>query len=160
MPGPRKVLDHVPPSAVRNRAWYFITICCEHRGVDQLCRPEITPGLLEDAVFYHTTRRWNLHLFLLMPDHLHMIAGFPHIENISEVIRSWKRLTARRLEIDWQRNYFDYRVRLDEGLEQKSDYIRQNPVRAGLVERTEDWPYFVDYRSLESRWGQRPLPKM
>ena len=106
---------------------------------------------MNDATFYHRQRHWGLHLFLLMPDHLHLIAAFPQEANMSEVIRGWKRLTARRTGVDWQRNYFDHRVRPDEGLQQKSDYIRQNPVRPGLVRRAEDWPYFVDYISLEGR---------
>lgn len=70
---------------------------------------------------------------------------------MSEIVRSWKRLTAKRTHIEWQRNYFDHRVRPDEGLQLKTDYVRQNPVRAGLVPRAEDWPHFVDYISLEGR---------
>ena len=80
-----------------------------------------------------------------------MIAAFTREENMSEVIRSWKRATTRRVRVDWQRNYFDHRVRPDEGLQKKTDYIRQNPVRAGLVNRPEEWPHFVDYISLEGR---------
>ena len=70
---------------------------------------------------------------------------------MSEVIRNWKRLAARHTGVAWQRNYFDHRVRPDEGLQLKTDYIRQNPVRAGLVKRVEDWPHFVDYRTFEGR---------
>jgi putative transposase len=150
MPDSRKALQHVPPVTVRD-SWFFITICCQIRAHNQLCAPDTASGLIEDATFYHRQGRWVLFVFLLMPDHLHMIAGFPHEENMSEVIRSWKRLTARRAHISWQRNYFDHRVRPDDGLQHKSDYIRQNPVRAGLVSRPEDWPHYVDYLSLEGR---------
>lgn len=86
-----------------------------------------------------------------MPDHLHLIAGFPKTESMSSVIRDWKRLTARRAGIVWQRNYFDHRVRPNEGLQQKTDYIRDNPVRAGLVKVAEDWPHFIDDRTPEGR---------
>jgi len=150
MPDSRKALQHVPPVAVRD-SWFFITICCQTRTHNQLCTPGTAAGLIEDATFYHRQRRWVLFSFMLMPDHLHMIAGFPREENLSEVIRSWKRLTTRRHQIIWQRNYFDHRVRPDEGLQLKADYIRQNPVRAGLVPRPEDWPHYVDHLSLEGR---------
>ena len=146
----RKPLQHIPPVAVHD-AWFFITLCCEHRGRNELCVPSVSPRLIEAATFYHLQRRWALHIFLLMPDHLHMIAAFPREENMSQVIRDWKRVTARRIQVNWQRNYFDHRVRPDEGLQQKTEYIRQNPVRAGLVGRAEDWPHFVDYTVFEGR---------
>ena len=146
----RKPLQHVPPAVVRD-SWFFITLCCENRRQNELCRSNIARDLLDAAIFYHQQRRWALHIFLLMPDHLHMIAAFTREENMSEVIRSWKRATTRRVRVDWQRNYFDHRVRPDEGLQKKTDYIRQNPVRAGLVNRPEEWPHFVDYISLEGR---------
>ena len=70
---------------------------------------------------------------------------------MSDVVRDWKRLTARRSGVEWQRNYFDHRVRPDEGLQLKTDYIRQNPVRAGLVRSAEEWPHIVDYQTLKGR---------
>jgi len=118
--------------------------------MNQLCQPAISAELLADGIFYHDQQRWALHLLLLMlmPDHLHLIAGFPKQETMSEVIRNWKRLAARRNGITWQRNFFDHRVRPNEGLQIKSDYIRQNPVRAGLVDTPEAWPHFVDDKAL------------
>ena len=144
----RKVIGHIPPAFVPHDAWFFITICCRQRGPDQLCHPQVSSVLLEDGVFYHTRHRWILHLLLLMPDHLHLIAAFPMGDVQAETIRNWKRLTARRTGIVWQKNYFDHRVRQEEGLKLKTDYIRQNPVRANLVKDVEAWPHFVDYRSI------------
>jgi hypothetical protein len=37
--------------------------------------------------------------------------------------------------------FFDHRLRRDESFGQKADYILHNPVRAGFVEKIEDWPY-------------------
>jgi hypothetical protein len=48
------------------------------------------------------------------------------------MIERWKRYTATRAGIRWQRDFFDHRLRADESFEAKSAYIRQNPVRAGL----------------------------
>jgi putative transposase len=151
MPGHRKMLGHIPPAFVAAGSCFFITICCQRRGANQLCQPPTASLLIEDGSFYHTSRRWALHILLLMPDHLHLIASFPREEAMSQVIKDWKRLTARRSGIEWQRNYFDHRVRPDEGLQLKTDYIRQNPVRAGLVTTPEAWPHFVDYNTLEGR---------
>jgi len=41
----------------------------------------------------------------------------------------------------WQPGFFDHLLRNDESYAQKWEYVRQNPVRAGLVKFTEDWPY-------------------
>ena len=50
---------------------------------------------------------------------------------------------ARTTSIKWQRNYFDHRVRKDESLVEKADYILNNPVRARLVTCAEEWPFSI-----------------
>jgi len=85
----------------------------------------------------------RVYLFLLMPDHLHGIASFPeHIESMNQKLASWKRLTSRRHKINWQKGFFDHRLRNDKAFEEKAAYIRMNPVRAELCNRPEEWPYF------------------
>ncbi|HSP44953.1 MAG TPA: hypothetical protein VLO30_03075, partial [Chthoniobacterales bacterium] len=41
----------------------------------------------------------------------------------------------------WQRRFFDHVLRSDESYTQKWNYVRENPVRAGLVMNATDWPY-------------------
>jgi REP element-mobilizing transposase RayT len=41
----------------------------------------------------------------------------------------------------WQASFFDHIMRSGDSYEHKWKYIVENPVRAGLVERAEDWPY-------------------
>lgn len=60
-----------------------------------------------------------------------------------------KRFTARKLGIDWQRDFFDHRIRDNENLDKKADYIRMNPVRKGLCEKSEDWDYVWSFRDIE-----------
>ena len=47
----------------------------------------------------------------------------------------------KRRESLWQRRFFDHVLRSDESYAQKWNYVRENPVRAGLVAKAEDWPY-------------------
>jgi putative transposase len=63
-------------------------------------------------------------------------------------IQMWKGLSSRRIakafEIAppiWQADYFDRYLRSAENYSEKWDYVEQNPVRAGLVEKIDDWPY-------------------
>ena len=82
-----------------------------------------------------------MHFVLLMPDHLHALVSFPTNKGMKTVVTEWKKYVAREFGIRWQRGFFDHRLRGDESLRDKEDYIRLNPVRAGLVSRPEDWPY-------------------
>jgi hypothetical protein len=54
-------------------------------------------------------------------------------------------------KINWQRNFFDHRQRCDESLAEKFKYIRQNPVRAGLITPSEAWSYAIDVSGLDSK---------
>jgi putative transposase len=83
-----------------------------------------------------------------MPDHWHAIfyPGFPlTIARVMECIKvgSTRRINAARGEsgLLWQRRYFDRALRTVKEYGETVTYIHQNPVRAGLVERAEDWPW-------------------
>jgi putative transposase len=138
----RRALPHAPPHFIGTAdAIFFVTICCQLRGANQLCHPE-TSRIFFDAVrFYEDRNEWFVHLFLLMPDHVHFLAHFSTETGMKRMVQKWKRFTATRAGVCWQRDFFDHRLRSDESLEEKAAYIRENPVRAGLISRAEDWPY-------------------
>ena len=77
-----------------------------------------------------------------MPDHLHFVASFPETDmRMQTIVSKWKEWTAKSLGIRWQRDFFEHRLCREESAQEKADYILENPVRAGLVSRWEDWPY-------------------
>jgi putative transposase len=41
----------------------------------------------------------------------------------------------------WQEGFFDHLLRGSESYSQKWEYVRMNPVRAGLSKTAEEWPY-------------------
>jgi REP element-mobilizing transposase RayT len=141
-------LHHRVPHWVEPGALFHVRIAL-NRETEQraLTNPLLAPGILDSAKFYEAKTRWHITLFLLMPDHLHAILSFTHDQAMSEVIRDWKRFHARANHIFWQEGYFDHRLRADERgmqLSAKLDYIRRNPVAAGLCARAEDWPWVID----------------
>jgi hypothetical protein len=93
-----------------------------------------------------------------MPDHLHMLASFPSEKAMTTTIGQWKEFTAKRLGVEWQRDYFDHRLRREEGLREKGDYILHNPVRRGLVAAAEEWPYLWMPGANDGQPGGLPLP--
>ena len=141
----RKRLAHdVPLWIDPSRARYFITVCCKRRGKNQLAIPDPGYAVLETITSRHAKGIWYSHLALLMPDHAHLIVSFPQTEKRTQTIVSkWKERTAKSFRIEWQRDFFEHRLRKEESFREKADYILANPVRAGLVEKAEDWPYVI-----------------
>ena len=84
---------------------------------------------------------WFVHLLLLMPDHLHALISFPADSNPAKIVANWKEIIAKKTDIHWQRDFFDHRLRSNESHQEKADYIRQNPVRKGLVSKAEEWKF-------------------
>ncbi len=146
----RRRRPHDPPRWIAPaREIWFITICCQPHGDNQLAQPEVAAAVIETVVHRQQRGDWWPHVFLLMTDHLHALLSFPPDgPGMVRIITEWKRWTARTHRIQWQRDFFDHRLRCEESLREKADYIMQNPVRAGMVDQWEDWPY---------RWSA-PLP--
>ena len=84
-----------------------------------------------------------------------MLIGVPANARLSNLIRDFKRLTARIGRIVWQRNFFDHRLRHDESLDEKGAYIRANPVHAGLIGPDDRWPFAINSDDLERDVGAR-----
>ena len=138
-PGRKRFWHGVPSWVDAEASDYFITICCRRRGTDQLCLPNASDILLSSARFYHQQRKWFPSLLLLMPDHLHMLVGFSRDHPMEEVVRSWKRYTAKQAGIEWQHGFFEHRLRSEQSMQDKAGCILQNPVRAGLVNDPAEW---------------------
>jgi len=97
--------------------------------------------IFETARRYHNAQKWHMKVLLLMPDHLHMLVGIPGYANLSSLVRDFKRITTKIARIQWQRNFFDHCLRHEGSEAEKFEYIRQNPVRAGLATVAREWPY-------------------
>jgi putative transposase len=84
-----------------------------------------------------------------MPDHVHFFARVEiDAQPIAKWVQLWKGVSSRKIAKTlgirspiWQADYFDRYLRSAESYSEKWDYVGQNPVRAGLVGRFEDWPY-------------------
>ena len=137
-----KKLDHTIPSWVPDDAVFFITIGCMMRGQNILAMPDVASALFNGMKVYQEQQKWWVHFTLLMPDHLHMLVSFSSFVSMSKVIADWKQYQACYLKIDWQRDYFDHRIRSEEQFIEKYEYIRMNPVRKKLVAIPEEWLYY------------------
>ena len=91
---------------------------------------------------------WWVGDYLLMPDHVHFFArAGREALPMKKWVQMWKSLSARQWRRPgrdvplWQQDYFDRYLRSAENCAEKWAYVEANPVRKGLVARSEDWPY-------------------
>jgi REP element-mobilizing transposase RayT len=137
----RKWLRHSRPSWVDLSLPIFLTFCTRPRGKNQLAT-EVSWQLLDEAAKILAERGKMQPLVLLaMPDHVHLLARIPATAATGLLIRSLKTAVSRQSNVDWQPGFFDHRARTERHAIQLADYIRMNPVRAGLCKEMSDWPY-------------------
>nr|MBA2431089.1 transposase [Chthoniobacterales bacterium] len=85
--------------------------------------------------------------YVIMPDHVHLFvrgdAEFQLTRWISLLKQCLGKQIVRTFPNDplWQRGFFDHVLRSNESYSEKWNYVRENPVRAGLVENADEWPY-------------------
>jgi putative transposase len=86
--------------------------------------------------------------YVIMPDHVHLFAAFPIAGiGLPSWIQSLRTVMGKRLLLleihkpHWQEGFFDHLLRSHESYAQKWEYVRLNPVRAKLCQRSEAWPY-------------------
>ena len=149
----RKVIGHEVPAWVSQGSTYFIAVCANNRAARSLMQSNAATLLIESVKFLHRRGDWFARLFLVMPDHVHGLFSFPADTSLAHRIAAWKGYTRKTYGIDWQERFFDHRLRSDESLEEKASYIRMNPVRAGLTESPELWPYLVDAFAVDGSAG-------
>ncbi len=136
--------------AIPHRGWtsastYFVTASAFDKK--RLFQSERMAGLLVEVLYHHRERQeYLLHEFVVMPDHFHLlITPGITLERAMQMVKGGFSYRAKRElafggEI-WQNSYYDRRLRDKIEYEKIRNYIRQNPMRAGLVERAEDYPY-------------------
>jgi putative transposase len=148
----RRPLPHERPLWLGDGQTYFVTLCAQPRGTDILLR--VASQLIDSFIWRHDHARWFGLLLLVMPDHVHALLVENPERPLTKEIRDWKKMSAREHGIPWQRDFFEHRLRHSESRSEKFEYIVQNPVRAGLVARAEDWPHV--WREATDGWASRP----
>ena len=120
----------------------FVTVCTNGRR-DLLANQGVHDALLD---VWPQARQYRIGRYILMPDHLHLFCSpaVPEPENVKRWVAYWKRLASsqlRNLRPLWQRDCWDTQLRHVDHYDRKWEYVRENPVRKGLVSKSEDWSY-------------------
>ena len=122
----------------------------------------IIPFAGEGACATPPPPRIRLHAIVVMPDHVHMLLETLRDENgwpfpLVDILQCFKSTTAHRINKLlqrsgplWEEESFDHVLRSSEWLQEKCEYIRQNPLEAGLVTVPEDYPWLWISPDLKS----------
>ena len=130
--------------------WVFLTVCTEKRE-RWLAQASVQRAL--HHIWEHTATAWLVSDYHLMPEHLHLFCAPRDLKfTLERWMGFWKDRFAKAYPDTgtFQAGGFHHRLRNDESYAQKWQYVRENPVRAGLVARPEDWPFYG--RVHEIRW--------
>ena len=131
---------------------YFVTMCVKDRR-HVLANMSVFEAIKKTIA---QLRRWRVLAGVIMPDHSHWIVSPVEHRGLSvgDFSTGFKRVLRKTLGSqpwEWQRGCFDRLLRSDENLRNKWIYVQDNPVRQGLVQRWEDWPYYLDFINDEKQ---------
>jgi REP element-mobilizing transposase RayT len=101
------------------------------------------------AINFFAGERYDLHTWVVMPNHVHAVVRPFAGNTLSRILHSWKSYTAseanklvRRPGIQfWQKESYDHWIRDDTERARLCAYVTNNPVKSRLCARPEDWPW-------------------
>lgn len=134
---------------------YFITTCT-HLRKPILASEPLAQILIKEWRDARNRHGWASGRYVIMPDHVHFFCA-PELDAkpLPTFIGFWKEWTSKGIKRAlglpspvWQEQFFDHMLRSGESYAQKWDYVRDNPVRAGLVPNADDWPWQGEIEEL------------
>jgi REP element-mobilizing transposase RayT len=128
-----------------NASVFAITLCVKPRR-HILITTNRNNALIAEMRRLQDEGYWGVYLYCIMPDHVHLVVN-PGAAGLSEAVRrfkgrisSWWRQNGDGQSL-WQKGYFDHLIRSIAQFQDKCAYINQNPVRAGLVAKVENYQW-------------------
>ena len=120
----------------------FVTV-----GLENRYRPVLATPVIHDLLraIWLQADYWRVNWYMIMPDHLHFFTVLGELDfSLERWMAYWKSQYTKAHLLSTpplETNHWDTTIRSAAHFREKWEYMRQNPVRKGLVERTEDWPY-------------------
>ena len=158
---------------IRNQQGLYFITCTVVEWLDIFTRPLYKDLIIESLRYCQQQKGLELFAYCLMSNHLHLIARAAEDHVLSDIMRDFKKFTAKQVfqaihtnqqesrrqwlewvlhkqgEFNprnthiqlWQQPSHNVELLNQEMAQQKLDYIHQNPVRAGICYRAEDYVY-------------------
>ncbi|MBC7930809.1 MAG: transposase [Rubrivivax sp.] len=135
-------------------------------------RQESIAALVEHAILERYRKLYSLWAYVLMANHVHVLLrpkladASPGRVPLAEITKYLKGYTAREAnsilsrtgQPFWQSESFDHWARDADEFHRIVSYVENNPVKAGLVSRPEDWMWSSASERRRRGWANlRPL---
>jgi putative transposase len=143
----------MPACSYTGARTYFITILARQRR-PHFTRAEVVALASSEMARAAAQTRFEIVASCFMPDHVHLVVqGQTLGADFLLFVKKAKQYSAFYVKqrfglVLWARGYHDRIVREDEDVARYVRYVRDNPVKARLVERAEDYPFLT----LSARW--------
>jgi putative transposase len=131
----------------------FLTVCSKDRK--RIFARADAANVIINA--WPEAKSWLVGRYVIIPDHIHLFCApgvFPP-ESLKQWVRYWKAIASKNWPRPkehpiWQGDFWDTQLRRHENYDSKWEYVIDNPVRAGLVTKSKDWPFHGELNVL--RW--------
>ena len=127
---------------------FFITTSTHNRIVRFFTADDYQIAI-KNIEYYRQRDCAEIFSYVIMPNHIHLLLYIPGEKSISAFMRDVKKRVAYEYfhlhrippEKFWQHRFDDVHIFTEEVFLIKLNYIHNNPVKAGLVSSSEEWPY-------------------
>jgi len=121
---------------------HFITFSCTRKR-NILGTPEARTKFVEILEQTRQKYLFQINGYVVMPNHVHLLISEPETSPLSLAIQILKQRFSRTRTEDhvWEPRYYDFNVFTQRKRIEKLRYMHRNPVKAGLAENPEDWPW-------------------
>jgi putative transposase len=142
------------------RAFFLTTkTSMGHRLLQTDRNAELLVDVLRSLVAEH---KFKLHDFVIMPDHLHLLLTVDDEMTVEKAMQLVKGRFSFRLGSEfglkgevWQKGFSEVQVLGERSFEEHRAYIANNPVKAGLVDAPEKYPYCFESLKRKKAETQR-----
>jgi len=125
-----------------DRIFFVTTVTANRQPIFR--RDAVARLLIDTLAHYRDQRKYLLHEFVIMPDHVHaLLTPAPEIslERTMQFIKGGFSYRLKSPPPLWQASFTNHRVHDFLEYEHHRAYIQMNPIRARLVEKSENYPY-------------------
>jgi putative transposase len=150
-----------PTDVLASERTFFVTSSIFDKR--NLLQSDRAAGLFIDVLYgYRSQDKYLLHEFVVMPDHFHALITLGRemtVERAMQLIKGGFAFRAGR-ELGfaapvWQKGFSEVRTLTSEAFQRQCSYIRNNPVRQGLVTFPNDYLF----SSASSQFELDPPPQ-
>ena len=138
-----------------DRTFFITSVTAQRRTLFQ--RAAAADLFIDVLLYYRSQRKYLLHEFVVMPDHFHALITPACEISLERAVQFIKGGFSFRLKSKlpvWQASFTNHRIQDEIDYERHREYIWMNPVRAGLVQRAEEYLY----SSANRRFAMDPMP--